>query len=311
MLHLSLTLTNLLVVKNVGAEIEFCLYQNGHAVDESVFANVTTMNEQQVFLAALYDNLYKQQIQVEQIHAESAPGQLELVLEYQPSPLRMADWVLLARETITAVAKNHNLQAVFLPKLYPDKAGNGCHLHISFANDFFVSGETLSWRAQSFMEGILRHLPSLLALTLPTCNSFRRVGPGCWTGFMVGWAIEDKEAALRVCMEGSNVEYKLCDSTANLYLALSGLLACGLDGIAQSLVLRPSLSQQGSAIKQENDTLPSSLQESLECLRKDELLCQVMGPELSQAYIAVRQAEAEKSATLKLEEEVELALRKS
>jgi glutamine synthetase len=267
------------------------------------------MNEQQAFIDDLYDNLHKQQIQVEQIHAESAPGQLELVLEYQPSPLRMADWVLLARETIAAVAKNHKLQAVFLPKLLQNQAGNGCHLHLSFANHPFIVGEKFSWRAQSFMEGILRHLSSLLALTLPTGNSFRRVGAGCWTGSVVGWETEDKEAALRVCMDGSNVEYKLCDSTANLYLALSGLLVCGLDGIAQNLALRPSLSQQGSGSKQ--DALPSSLHKSLECLQKDALLCGVMGPELSRAYIAVRQVEAEKSASLTLEEEVEVALRKS
>jgi glutamine synthetase len=278
-------------------------------VDESVFGNVTTMNDQQVFIDDLYDDLHKQSVQVEQIHAESAPGQLELVLEYQSSPLRMADWVLLARETIAAVAKTHKLQAVFIPKPLQNQAGNGCHLHISFANHSFITGKQLSWRAQSFMEGILRHLPSLLALTLPTHNSFRRVGAGCWTGSVVGWETEDKEAALRVCTDGSNVEYKLGDSTANLYLALSGLLVCGLDGIAENLVLRPSLSQQGSATKQ--DSLPSSLQESLECLQKDELLCGAMGPELSQAYIAVRQAEAEKSASLTLEEEAEIALRKS
>jgi glutamine synthetase len=278
-------------------------------VDESVFGNVTTMNEQQVFIDDLYDSLHKQQIQVEQIHAESAPGQLELVLEYQPSPLRMADWVLLAREAIAAVAKNHKLQAVFLPKVLQNQAGNGCHLHLSFANHPFITGQNLSWRAQSFLEGILRHLPSLLALTLPTGNSFRRVGAGCWTGSVVGWETEDKEAALRVCMDGLNVEYKLCDSTANLYLALSGLLACGLDGIAQNLALRPSLlSKQASGSKQ--DALPSSLHKSLECLQKDELLCGVMGPELSQAYIAVREVEAQMSAGIKLEEEVEVALGK-
>ena len=96
------------------------------------------------------------------------------------------------------------------------------------------------------MEGILQHLPALLSLTLPTNNSFRRVGPGCWTGSSIGWELEDKEAALRVCMDTSskqltNVEFKLCDSTANIYLALSSILACGLQGILTNMSLRPCL----------------------------------------------------------------------
>ena len=288
------------------------------------------MNEQQAFINDLDQQLQQQQIQVEQIHAESAPGQLELVLEYQDDPVRMADWVVLTRGTIVAVAKSHGLQAVFLPKIHADKAGNGCHLHFSFRetsskrkNAFphaTLPGE-LSVKAKSFVEGILMHMPALLGLTLPTNNSFRRVGPGCWTGSAIGWDTEDKEASLRVCMDTAtgqwtNVEYKLCDSTANLYLALSGLLACGLDGIVKKLTLRPALRQADKSSTWETQdrqaSLPSSPQESLVCLQNDEFLSQqVMGAQLTTAYTAVRQAAAEKFANLTLEEEVALALEKS
>ena len=295
-----------------------------------MFGNVTTMNEQQEFIDTLDTQLQQQQIQLEQIHAESAPGQVELVLAYQDDPIRMADWVVMTRETITAVAKSHGLVALFLPKIHDDKAGNGCHVHLSFretnssrSNAFphaTLNGE-MSAVAKSFLEGILRHLPALLSLTMPTDNSFRRVGPGCWTGSVIGWEMEDKEAALRVCMDTAtgqwtNVEYKLCDSTANLYLALSGILSCGLNGIVQHLTLRPALRQEessSSCMEQDSQaTLPSSLQESLVCLQKDEFLRKVvMGAELSKAYIAVRQAASEKFANLSLEEEVAMALKKS
>lgn len=326
-LYYALTSSHLL--QNVGAEIEFCLYKNGVPVDQSVFGNVTTMNEQEAFISDLDTQLQQQQIQVEQVHAESAPGQVELVLEYQSNAVRIADWVVLTRETIVAVANSHGMQAVFLPKLLSDKAGNGCHLHFSFrdttrsrrtnAFSHATLQKELSAMGKSFVEGILRHLPALLSLTLPTNNSFRRVGPGCWTGSAIGWETEDKEAALRVCMntctgQWTNVEYKLCDSTANIYLALSGILACGLDGIVRNLALRPPIRQQQESstlwdMQDKEATLPTSLRESLVCLREDEFLSQdVMGPELSKAYIAVRQAASEKFGNLTLEEEVAMAL---
>lgn len=52
--------------------------------------------------------------------------------------------------------------------------------------------------------------------------------------------------------------------------------------------------------------LPQSLKESLDSLRKDELLLSILGEELSTAYIAVRELEARTETTL--EEEVSAAL---
>ena len=90
-----------------------------------------------------------------------------------------------------------------------------------------------------FVEGILRHLRGLLGLSMPTANSFRRVGPGCWTGSVIGWNLEDKDCGVRVCAnlhtkEWDHVEFKFCDSSANLYLALAALLSSGLEGITQA-----------------------------------------------------------------------------
>jgi glutamine synthetase len=57
----------------VGAEIEFCLVdpKTSKAVDSSVFANSTTLNNQEDFISDLYDQLKQQHIHIELIHAES------------------------------------------------------------------------------------------------------------------------------------------------------------------------------------------------------------------------------------------------
>ncbi|MBX9255606.1 hypothetical protein H1Q63_16990 [Desmonostoc muscorum CCALA 125] len=35
------------------------------------------------------------------------------------------------RETVRAIAHQHNLTASFLPKIFADAAGSGCHIHLS------------------------------------------------------------------------------------------------------------------------------------------------------------------------------------
>ena len=59
--------------KSVGAELEFCLRDasTGDSVDDSVFANSITLNDQESFISDLYDQLKEQRITVELIHAES------------------------------------------------------------------------------------------------------------------------------------------------------------------------------------------------------------------------------------------------
>lgn len=306
--------------------------KTGDFVDDSVFANSTTLNQQETFITDLYDQLKMQEIEIEMIHAESGPGQLEVVLKYLPNPVRMVDNVVLCRETIHNVARINGMKALFLPKSDMAKAGNGLHMHLSFSaatarsrsDVFSADGSTgdaastataeenyFAREGQSFVEGILQHLPGLLAVTIPSVNSFRRVGKGCWTGYELGWAVEDKEAPLRLCRDVhtgflSNVELKLSDSTANLYLSLACVLACGLNGIVNKLKLRPALNLQPGA------PLPTTFGEALTALVKDKYLVEeVLGLELGRGYLALRKAEAERSCKMKLEEELAEALRKA
>ncbi|KAL9187947.1 hypothetical protein ACHAXT_006325 [Thalassiosira profunda] len=307
----------------VGAELEFQLYRSEtrdgapQPVDGSTFANSVTLDEQEEFISDLYDQLGAQDIPTELIHAESAPGQLEVVLSYTNNVVQLGDDITLARATISACAKKHGMKALFLPKTSMLTAGNGLHLHFSFrdvgsSNNAFkdetqVTG--ISQRGGAFVEGILGHLPSLLSFTLPTANSFRRVGPGCWTGSKVGWSTEDKDVPVRVCMDlntgnATNVELKLSDATANIYLSLATVLAAGMDGIKRERTLRPAMDDVTAS-----EPLPGTLQESLDLLKKNELLLHVLGSELNTAYIAVRESEAQIEKTL--EEEVVDAFNKA
>ena len=309
----------------MGVELEFYLLnaKTGSFVDDSVFCNTVTLNDREEFLSDLYDQLKQQYIPIELIHAESGPGQLEVVLKYSDDPVGLVDNAVLAKETIAAVAQAHGCKALFIPKYNMAKAGNGMHVHLSTKDATagepnFCEGSALSLKGASFVEGILAHLPAILGLTMPTVNSFRRVGPGCWTGSQVGWALEDKEVGIRVCSnvatkEWDHVECKLVDASCNLYLGLAALMYSGLDGIERGSVLRPPLS--GGA---ETDgpssiaPLPASLEEALDALEQDDGMIQdLLGPRLSQGYLALRRNEAQRSSNMTLEDEVKEALARS
>mmetsp|Transcript_12492 Transcript_12492/g.23442 ORF Transcript_12492/g.23442 Transcript_12492/m.23442 type:complete len:803 (-) Transcript_12492:61-2469(-) len=291
----------------VGVEIEFCLIKlNGEGnvipIDESFFAGSTLLNDQEAFISELHSYLQKQGIQIEIVHSESAPGQMEVVLPHNLDVMKLADHIVLTRETIKACAKHHGMRAVFSPKPYEDKAGSGVHLHLSLryrhstANIFCgASPDAISEIGQSFLEGILSHLKALLSLTIPTTKSFSRIGKGCWTGYAVGWKIEEKESPLRVCIDLrsrriTNVEFKMVDNTCNVYLALASILWSGIDGIHKNMVLRSSADNQDACAP---DLLPETLIDSLDYLVSDELLSSLLGGDLLRSYVAIRRNEFE------------------
>ena len=142
---------------------------------------------------------------------------------------------------------------------------------------------------------------------MPTINSFRRVGPGCWTGHKIGWAVEDKEAALRVCLTPfTNVpchfEIKLSDSTANIYLELAAILLVGLDGVSRCLDLRLPASTAKNAT--EGEKLPHSLNDALTNLENDQVLVNAIGPEMIKAYCALKKAEINHGENNTIQEDV-------
>lgn len=321
----------------LGVEIEFTLFDRttNEPIDTSHFATMTTLNRQSTFIASLYESLQQQNIKIELLHTESSYGQMELVLEYSNNVLEIADHVILTRETIIAIAHRYNMKALFLPKVYQNQAGNGCHIHMSIqdittgrnvfaetnqhhVNENSSNKNLISALGQQFIEGILEHLPSIMAMVVPSNNSFRRIGPGNWTGHSASWAVDDKNAPIRVIVDhhphrdrgssNTRFEFKLCDSIANVYLAISSLLIAGLDGISNQKVLRQPSSSASSI---SDKALPITLTESLNCLETNELFHKYIPKQMMKGYLAIRRAEAQYTSNLSLEDEVRSALERA
>ena len=194
----------------------------------------------------IVDSIEAQGMVVEQYYPESGQGQHELTISYADA-LMAADNQVAFRETVRAVALKHGILSSFLPKIFPEQPGSGCHIHMSLWRE----GENithdkngmweLSKEARHFVAGVLNHLPALMAITTPTSNSYRRIQPHSWTGKYRCWGLDNREASIRVIREPEGVikhfELKTSDATANPYLALGAIIMAGIDGLEKKLKL--------------------------------------------------------------------------
>lgn len=247
-------------------------------------------------LAEIVDALTNVGIDVHQFHSESGPGQYEFVLP--PLPVVEAiDTLLQARQVVQQIARLHKLRATLHP-LPLNKVGSGQHVHISL-NSTNLSLQELENKESSFFAGVLKQLPSLCAFLLPNDVSYARVADDMWTsGAWVAWGTQNREVPLRRVKAG-RWEIRCLDGFANPYLALSALLAAGLDGLETQKRLEMKDCTENPARLTEAQRaelgimkrMPASLEESLHHLEADEVLKRFMNPQLIDDYVVMKRAE--------------------
>jgi len=275
-------------------------------------------------LLDIVDALVRQGITVEQAFNEYGPGQQEISIRHAPA-LQAADNQIKLRDTVRGVALRHGLLASFAPKPFPEAIGSGSHVHLSLWDK--EGGRNLLYNPQDprglstlgrhFIAGLLHHLPALVALTCPNYNSYRRLQPHAWSSAYTAWGFDNREAAVRVASpfwgreeQTYNIELKTVDASANPYLALGALLACGLDGIERALEpampceVDPATLSEAEREQHDIRRLPTNLATALALLEGDALLMEALGELRRRSYLAVRQAEIQSFSSHDLEYEI-------
>jgi glutamine synthetase len=255
--------------------------------------------------------LEAQNIPIDAYYPELGHGQHELPIRHA-SALRAADNQVWFRETVRNVAAQHGLIASLAPKPLPEQAGNSAHIHWSVwdtagENNLLYDPQDayhLSQMGYHFIAGVLAHLPGLLALTTPSYNSYRRLQPHFWSSAYTSWGPDNREASVRIASglwgqeaASTNLELKASDPSNNPYLALGGLLAAGLDGVARELqpgevtLIDPGNYSDEERAARGIERYPTTQAEALDALEQDTVLLDALGDELSRSYIAVRRSE--------------------
>jgi len=233
-------------------------------------------------------------IYIEQIHPESAAGQFEVILPHAP-PLEAVDTLLYVREVISSIATAEGYRMTLHPKPFPKSCGTAAHMHMSITSAGGSKPETYN----PFYAGILKHLRSIAAFTYSNPVSYERVQDGAWAGGRwVTWGTQNRETPLRK-IEDSHWEIKCMDGIANPYLAIAALLGAGTHGFGQGEKLTWGDCEVDPASLTPNDRkelgveqmLPSGLREALKALRADEVMNEVLGEDLIERYVTVKEEE--------------------
>ena len=296
---------------NVAFENEFYLLkkdEQGKLIpyDQSLCFTTAGMNHSQQVISDIVKALQAQQLTVEKCLAEYGPGQQEIAIKYSEA-LRACDNQIIFRETVRGVARNHGLVGSFMPKIFFDRAGSGAHIHISFLSEgknvfHDPTGEhQLSSMARYFIGGILRHLPALCSFTAPTVTSYKRLVPHSWASAYGCYGFANREAALRVIPgakgkeeKSFNIEFKPVDGTCNPYLALTTILAAGLDGIEGKMDPGQGVDFDPADLSEEQRQasgifrLPTNLGEAVTALEKDPFFRKVLGDVMYEEYIKLK-----------------------
>ncbi|KAJ3490294.1 hypothetical protein NLI96_g1517 [Meripilus lineatus] len=245
----------------VGIETEFILLRETRPrpveVNNAEWATsrkLPTGGIETTILEEISDVLQEAGIEVQLVHAESAPGQYEVVTGPLP-PMEAADALVFTRETIYNVARENGLRATLAPRIHPNSTA---HTHISVHPiDTRTTGDlsstiapTLSSHSRSFLQSLLNYLPSVAIFGLPTKFSYARMVDGIWSGgTWVGWGMEAREVPIRVTGGmapptlpggqggGQHFEIRCIDGTSNPYLNLAAIIGVGAKGVAENLNL--------------------------------------------------------------------------
>jgi glutamine synthetase len=261
------------------------------------------------FLDRLVTSLQPVGIDVYQIDHEDANGQFEVNFTFGDA-LTSADRYVFFKMAASEIANQMGMIATFMPKPFSNRTGTGAHFHISigdaktknlFHDDSDKRGLGLSKMGYQFLGGLLKHARGLTALCAPSVNSYKRLVVGralsgaTWAPAYITYGDNNRTCMVRVPY--GRLEMRLPDGSCNPYLATIAMLAAGLDGIENKLDpgepnntnlyewSHEQLKEAGIGV------LPQNLNEALDALEADSVLCEALGADLSREFLRLKRME--------------------
>lgn len=247
------------------------------------------------------------------IMKEYGPHQFEVVVAPEIG-VKAADAAVILREVTRSAARFVGEKATFAPILDTASVGNGVHIHLSFRDD---DGNPLTYDADgacgmseltdAFAAGVLKYMPSILALTAPSVVSYERLTPHRWSAAYNNLGFRDREASLRVCPVTAkdpasiarqfNIEYRAADAAACPHLALAAVVHAGCQGIEDGLQAPAATEDDLSLLSPEELAargfvrLPETLEAALDAFAGDTTATGWFPAQFADVYRAHKEAE--------------------
>ena len=294
---------------NVGPELEFFLFhydENGKpttiAHDEGGYFDLEPIGQGEDIRREISFALEAMGFEIEASHHEVAQAQHEIDFRFDDA-LVTADNIMTFKLAVKTIAKRYGMHATFMPKPIYGINGSGMHINMSLMKDgknAFYDPENelgLSETAYYFIAGVLKHIKGITAVTNPLVNSYKRLVPGYEAPCYLAWSAANRSALIRIPAtrgNGTRVELRNPDPSANPYLALALCLAAGLDGIRNKIAPPEQVRNSIFAMTVEEraaagiDNLPGSLSEALSEFDKDSIGRAILGDHIYEKYVEAK-----------------------
>ena len=294
----------------VGTELEFVVYNNTYEQAWSKgYKDLTPANQYNVdysilggsriepLLRAIRLGMTGAGMNVESVKGECNFGQHEIAFKYSDA-LTTCDNHVIYKNGAKEIAAATGYALTFMAK--PNqKEGNSSHIHLSFRglNDEMVMADDkdkehgLSEVGKQFIAGQIKHLRELSLLFAPNINSYKRFVPGSFAPTAIRWGRDNRTCALRLVGHGQSLrlENRVPGGDVNPYLAVSAIIAAGLDGIKNKLKLEDAF--DGNAYDSDSPRVPATMLEAQTLWASSAWIKEVFGAEVQAHYSNMAQVE--------------------
>ena len=293
----------------VAFELEFYLLEPDTDWDDGMPAPVGAMGgpdrlrmyglddlaEHQALFDMIRDAAQEQNLPIDTIIKEAAPGQFEVNLKHRDDALRAADDVIKLKRIIMGCARAHGLTATFMAKPFIEYAGNGMHVHTSIldaAGNNIFGGQAGRDRLGFAVTGLLKTMPEALLMFINTWNGFRRITPGSYAPTRAVWAENNRSVAIRIPVsndENRRIEHRISGADANPYLVMAAIIEAMLEGLEQRVPPPPPVT--GNAYEGDGPALPDDMDDALQLMSRGSFAARALGPLLAKVYKDLKRAE--------------------
>ncbi len=236
-----------------------------------------------------------QNLPIDTIIKEAAPGQFEVNLKHRDNAMAAADDAVLLRRLIAECAHMHGLRATFMAKPFLDWPGNGMHVHASVLN---AAGENIFAGADGDVTlrhaaaGLLKTMRDTLLLYVPGFNGYRRLQRGSYAPTRIAWGRNNRSVAVRVPASvpaATRLEHRLSGADANPYLVLAGVLGGLLEGIEKEELPPPPV--EGNAYDIPLPQLSDDMDDAIDDFERSDFIRRLLGVDLRRIIAEIKKTE--------------------
>ena len=291
-----------------GTELEFIVFENSYedAWDRG-YRDLTPANRYNVdysilgtsrlepLLGRIRREMSGAGMWVESVKGECNFGQHEIAFRYDEL-VPKADEHALFKTGTKEIASQEGCSITFMAK-YNEREGNSCHIHVSLRDAegvplFAGRGQHgMSELFEQFLAGMLACTADLTLFLAPNINSYKRFAAGSFAPTALAWGRDNRTCSFRVVGHGEAIraECRVPGGDVNPYLAIAALVAGGLHGVEEALVLEPEF--VGNAYTSTAPRLPKTMRDAADRFAASTIARDAFGERVVEHYTNMAEVE--------------------